>query len=60
MFASVPGMYWGQLAPNSHAADVAMGVLLPALLLLAFATLRASTSREAGFFGSAAERGSVR
>lgn len=34
-FAGVSGFYWGQLAPFSHASDVAMGVLLPALLLSA-------------------------
>jgi len=48
-FAAVPGMYWGQLAPFSHASDVAMGVLLPALLLLTFETLRADTRREYWF-----------
>jgi len=33
-FASVPSQLWGQLAPYSHASDVALGVLLP--LTLAF------------------------
>jgi hypothetical protein len=48
-FAAVPGMYWGQLAPFSHASDVAMGVLLPALLLLAFEVVRSSSRREYWF-----------
>jgi hypothetical protein len=46
-FAGVPGMYWGQLAPYSHASDVAMGVLLPALLLVSLGYLRATNRREA-------------
>jgi hypothetical protein len=45
-FAGVPGMYWGQMAPYSHASDVAMGVLLPALLLLSLGYLRATSRRE--------------
>jgi hypothetical protein len=49
-FAGVPNFYWGQLAPYSHASDVAMGVLLPALLLLVLRVLRARTSRETTFF----------
>ncbi len=48
-FAAVPGMYWGQMAPFSHASDVAMGVLLPALLLLAFEVLRSDNRREYWF-----------
>jgi hypothetical protein len=48
-FADVPGMYWGQLAPFSHASDVAMGVLLPALMLLAFEVVRSSSRREYWF-----------
>ena len=48
-FAAVPGMYWGQLAPFSHASDVAMGVLLPALLLLAFEFVRSEDRREYWF-----------
>src|SRR6185503_2100471 len=48
-FAAVPGMYWGQLAPFSHASDVAMGGLLPALLLLAFEVVRSSSRREYWF-----------
>lgn len=50
MFAAVPGMYWAQLAPYSHASDVAMGVLLPALLLLAFTFIRSSGRHESWFF----------
>lgn len=49
-FAGVPGFYWGQMAPYSHAADVAMGVLLPALLFLAFKYLKAFDRREESFF----------
>ena len=49
-FAGVPNFYWGQLAPYSHASDVAMGVLLPALLLLVLQVLRAETTRETAIF----------
>ncbi|HEX6511649.1 MAG TPA: hypothetical protein VF157_05080 [Chloroflexota bacterium] len=35
-FAQVPGFFWAQLAPYSHVSDVAMNVVLPALLVLAF------------------------
>ena len=49
-FSAVPGMYWAQMAPYSHASDVAMGVLLPALLLMASAFLRSSAVRESAFF----------
>jgi len=44
---------WSQMAPFSHAADVAMGVLLPALLLLALSYFRASERREERFFFAA-------
>ena len=40
---------WSQMAPFSHAADVAMGVLLPALLLMAFTYLRAIEPRDERF-----------
>lgn len=48
VFAMVPGFSWGwgQLAPYSHASDVAMTVLLPALLVVAFEYLRADSARE--------------
>ena len=49
-FAGVPNFYWGQLAPYSHASDVAMGVLLPSLLLLVLQVFRAQTSRETTFY----------
>ncbi len=49
-FAGVPNFYWGQLAPYSHASDVAMGVLLPALLLLVLHVFRAHTTRETTCF----------
>jgi len=44
-FAGVPGFYWGQLVPFSHASDVAMGVLLPALLLSALQAQQAPSRR---------------
>jgi hypothetical protein len=49
-FAGVPNFYWGQLAPYSHASDVAMGVMLPALLLLALHVFRATSPRDTAFF----------
>ena len=53
-FGPVPGMYWGQMAPFSHASDVAMGVLLPALLLVTLAYLAATEVREQRVFLAAA------
>jgi hypothetical protein len=41
---------WSQMAPFSHAADVAMGVLLPALLLVTFTYCRAAEPREQRVF----------
>ena len=41
---------WGQLAPYSHASDIAMTVLLPALLAMAFWYLVAESARERWFF----------
>ena len=52
-FAGVPDFYWGQLAPYSHASDVAMGVLLPALLLLALHVFRAQSTRDTTWFFAA-------
>ena len=51
-FAMVPGFPsgWGQLIPYSHASDVAMTVLLPALLVVAFEYLLAGSARERSFF----------
>ncbi|MBV9119361.1 MAG: hypothetical protein JOZ39_01540, partial [Chloroflexi bacterium] len=49
-FADVPGYSWGQLAPFSHASDVAMGLLLPALLLATFAYFRAGSTAAARFY----------
>ena len=51
-FGMVPGFDsgWGQLAPFSHASDVAMTVLLPALLVVAFGYLLAESVRERAFF----------
>ena len=50
-FAMVPGFGsgWGQLVPYSHASDVAMTVLLPALLVVAFGYLQAASTRERTF-----------
>jgi hypothetical protein len=48
-FSAVTGMSWGQMAPYSHASDVAMGVLLPGLLLLSIGFLKAADRRESGF-----------
>jgi hypothetical protein len=41
---------WGQLAPVSHAADIAMTVLLPTLLLFAMNFAVATTVRTAALF----------
>ena len=51
-FAMVPGFDsgWAQLVPYSHASDVAMTVLLPALLICAFGYLLAEVERERFFF----------
>ncbi|HXG87638.1 MAG TPA: hypothetical protein VNJ02_04815 [Vicinamibacterales bacterium] len=49
-FANVTGFFWGQMAPYSHASDIAMGVMLPALLLLAFEYFRATTRSESVLF----------
>ena len=55
-FAMVPGFPsgWGQLVPFSHASDVAMTVLLPALLVMCFGYLLAASVRERRFFLAAA------
>lgn len=49
VFADVPGVGWAQLATFSHPSDVALGVLLPGLLMLAALYLRASTARDAAW-----------
>ena len=52
-FAMVPGFDsgWGQLVPYSHASDVAMTVLFPALLVTAFGYfLAVESQRERLFF----------
>jgi hypothetical protein len=53
-FGAVPDFSWAQMAPVSHASDVAMGVLLPALLLLSLQFLKASDRRERRFLLTAA------
>ena len=50
VFGAVPDFSWAQLAPYTHASDLAMGVLLPALLLLASQFLAAVERRERMFF----------
>jgi hypothetical protein len=53
-FATVPQMAWAHLVPYSHASDVAMGVLMPALLAMAFGYLQSESFREQAFlFGAA-------
>jgi hypothetical protein len=49
-FGAVPDFSWAQLAPYTHASDLAMGVLLPALLLLASQYLVGADRRERTFF----------
>ena len=46
VFAVVEGSYWGQLATFSHASDVAMALLLPALLALSYAFMVSEERRE--------------
>ena len=49
-FGAVPDFSWAQLAPYTHASDVAMGVLLPALVLFVCRYVSASETRERRFF----------
>src|SRR6185503_729222 len=51
-FGMVPGFRsgWGQLIPFSHASDVAMTVLLPALFVAGFGYVLAAASRERSYF----------
>jgi hypothetical protein len=51
-FAAVPGYLsgWGQLTPYSHASDVAMTVLLPALIVAACGYVSATAGRERSYF----------
>src|SRR5688572_7514397 len=42
--------WWGQLVPYNYVPDIAMTVLLPALLVVAFGYLQAETRRERTFF----------
>jgi hypothetical protein len=53
-FGAVPDFSWAQLAPYTHSSDLAMGVWLPALLLMALQFLVASERRERGFYLAAA------
>ena len=52
VFAMVAGFpsWWGQLVPYSYGPDVAMTVLLPALLVVAFEYLQSGAVRERVFF----------
>jgi hypothetical protein len=45
--------FWGQLAPFSHASDVAMGLLLPGLIALTCRYAIAESSRERAVFAAA-------
>jgi hypothetical protein len=54
VFAVVEGSYWGQLAVHSHASDVAMAVLLPALLAVSYRFIESEIPRESGLMLSAA------
>lgn len=49
-FANVKNFFWAQVVPYSHASDVAMGVMLPALIWLAFEYLLADTRRATVIF----------
>jgi hypothetical protein len=51
VFGYVPKMMWAQLAPFSHASDVAMGVLLPLLIVSTFHYLAAADRRDTVLFG---------
>ena len=52
VFAMLPEFpaWWGQLVPFSYVPDVAMTVLLPALLVMTFEYLQAASARERQFF----------
>lgn len=52
VFAMVPEFSWGwgQLATYSHPSDIAMSVLLPALLVMSFEYVHAETRRADTFF----------
>jgi hypothetical protein len=45
--------FWGQLAPFSHASDVAMGLLLPGLIALTCRYAMADTRRQRAVFAAA-------
>jgi hypothetical protein len=52
VFAMLPEFpaWWAQLVPYSYVPDVAMTVLLPALLVMTFEYVQAASSRERHFF----------
>ena len=52
MVAGFPA-WWGQLVPYTYVPDVAMTVLLPALLVVAFEYLQSGSTRERVFFFAA-------
>ena len=54
-FAMVAGFpaWWAQLAPFSYVPDVAMTVLLPALLVVAFGYLQSTGARDRSYFFAA-------
>jgi hypothetical protein len=50
VFAVVEGSYWGQLATFSHASDVAMALVFPALLALSYGFIVSEERRERALF----------
>lgn len=50
-FSNSYNFFWGQLTPFSHASDVALGVLLPALIVLTCRYAVAPSVRDRVFFG---------
>ena len=49
VFAEVPKTFWAQLVPYSHPSDVAIGIVLPGLLVAAFGYLQSEIRRERNF-----------
>ncbi|MBV9119359.1 MAG: hypothetical protein JOZ39_01530 [Chloroflexi bacterium] len=49
-FADVTNYFWGQMAPYSHASDVALNVIMPALLVAALYFLGSGQARERRMF----------
>lgn len=53
-FADVPSFSWAQLAPFSHASDLAMNLLLPATIILTLQALEAKARKDSTLFISGA------